>query len=258
MRTARIPARLSEKKKILVIPCYNEERRLQALEYTKFARGSRAFQLLFVDDGSSDRTSSVVSDLSKKLKFGNPLLLARNSGKGEAVRKGLLTAIERGATYVGFIDADGSIPLDEAQRTLSLLGDGTEVVLGSRVQMLGYEIQRDVFRHYLGRVFATCASMCLGIPVYDTQCGLKWFQVTPALKRALSEPFYSRWAFDVELLGRLSHEVPLDRFEEAPLRIWKEVGGSKVRPWDLPKTILQLFFIRRALNQWRAKHLHGG
>ena len=69
--------------------------------------------------------------------------------------------------------------------------------------MMGTDIRRSAVRHYTGRLFATAGSLVLGVPVYDTQCGAKAFRVTDALRAALAEPFVSRWAFDVEVLGRL-------------------------------------------------------
>ena len=107
--------------------------------------------------------------------------------------------------------------------------------MGSRVQLLGRAINRKSARHYLGRIFATCASLSLGLPVYDTQCGAKLFRRTQALAEALREPFSSRWAFDVELLARLIRPcagilaIPVARIWEEPLLTWTDVPGSKMR-----------------------------
>ena len=84
----------------------------------------------------------------------------------------------------------------------------TDVILASRVSLLGRRIVRSTRRHYLGRIFATLASRILRVAVYDTQCGAKLFRCAPALAAALRDPFLSRWVFDVELLGRLLTGAP--------------------------------------------------
>jgi dolichyl-phosphate beta-glucosyltransferase len=108
-------------------------------------------------------------------------------------------------------------------------------VFGSRVARLGSSIERNAWRHYLGRAYATVASIALGITVYDTQCGAKVFRVNETLVAALAEPFRSSWAFDVELLGRLLRGTPstpgepVTSFVEVPLDTWRDVAGSKLR-----------------------------
>jgi glycosyltransferase involved in cell wall biosynthesis len=241
----------------IVIPCYNEAARLQAAEFQRLAEGP-GVHLQFVDDGSSDRTG----DLLRQIAQGRPnisvLTLSPNRGKGEAVRRGLLEALGRHPGILGFIDADFSTPVSEVERLLAVMeGSPASVVMGSRVQLLGMHIERYWYRHYFGRVFASAASLILHLPVYDTQCGAKFFRPTPALQLALSEPFHTRWIFDVELIGRLlaggSGAPPLGRqdFLEVPLQIWRDVKGSKVSLWDVPLVLVQLATIWRALRRWR-------
>jgi len=103
--------------------------------------------------------------------------------------------------------------------------------MGARVALLGTEIDRTRLRHYQGRVFATLASLVLGLRVYDTQCGLKVLRVTPTLRQALASPFRSKWSFDVELIVRMLDGVPAlppQSVVEMPLKIWREVGGSSL------------------------------
>ena len=129
-----------------------------------------------------------------------------------------------------------------------------KAVIGSRIAMVGSNIQRSIFRHYSGRAFATLVSLILGQQIYDTQCGAKVFKVDNEVKRAFSQPFLSRWAFDVEIIGRL---LRLKRSKdnqnlilEMPLRNWLEVPGSKLNLVSQLRTVFELFKIRSSLNKW--------
>jgi glycosyltransferase involved in cell wall biosynthesis len=245
----------------LIVPCFNEASRLQTAEFARLVALRPELTVMFVDDGSTDGTSLVVGALRREA--GERIILHRldrNMGKGEAVRRGLRLALERGASVVGFADADLSTPIAELCRMLDRMdAGGMAVLFGSRVRLLGTAIERQAHRHYLGRVFATFASLALGIPVYDTQCGAKLFRRTPILERALEAPFSSRWIFDVELIDRLLRgagaAAPLVQsdFEEIPLREWRDVAGSKLRLASMVQAsaqILALFF-RRRLLPWR-------
>jgi len=119
------------------------------------------------------------------------------------------------------------------------------MVLGSRVKLLGWRIRRSEKRHYLGRVFATFASMALDLPVYDTQCGAKAMRASPALAAALEAPFLSRWLFDVELIARLRDALGVDALRELPLPRWEDPGGSSVGLKDFVRAPLELWRIRR-------------
>jgi len=118
---------------------------------------------------------------------------------------------------------------------------------------MGSLISRKAVRHYLGRVFATCASLILRLPVYDTQCGAKLFSAdcVAALVRG---PFVSRWIFDVELLARYLRGHPggpdyHDRILEIPLLHWRDVGGSKLRAKAFLAAAIELYRIWRSMRR---------
>jgi dolichyl-phosphate beta-glucosyltransferase len=224
---------------VLVIPCYNEARRLPVAPVEDFLKDHPEVSILFVNDGSTDETIIVLEDIRDRRPGQVRILdLRRNQGKGEAVRRGMLEAIDRSAAYAGYWDADLATPLEVAPEFAARLDSRPELsmVLGSRVQLLGRRIERSPMRHYLGRIFATTVSLLLGIRVYDTQCGAKLFRVDETVRKIFAEPFRSRWIFDVELLARFMRlrrsegREPLEEICEEPLPVWRDVAGSKVRP----------------------------
>jgi hypothetical protein len=156
--------------------------------------------------------------------------------------------------WLGYLDADMAAPASEILRLVDVaVGNPcVDVVLGSRVALLGRDVQRSVLRHYTGRVFATIASIVLAKPVYDTQCGAKLFRRTDAFDEAIVAPFRSRWAFDVELLGRLeSAGVDPSRFWEEPLLIWRDVSGSQRTLLGSVRATFELLPIWRDLRSSR-------
>jgi glycosyltransferase involved in cell wall biosynthesis len=239
---------------ILVVPCYNEADNLDVPRFEKFARES-GVQLLFVDDGSSDATPSILERLAKLVPDAIEVHTKRvNGGKAAAVRDGMQLAFERDPKIVGFWDADLATPFEELPAFFDVLLERPDVVivLGSRVQMLGRQIDRHTYRHYGGRVFATLASIVLGLSVYDTQCGAKLFRVTPETRALFAEPFTVNWTFDVELIARLivgRRGSPLPPVEQAlfevPLSRWRDVGISSVKPSDFFRSIAELVRLRR-------------
>lgn len=240
----------------LIVPCKDEARRLPTDALVQAVDRWPWLRLLLVDDGSTDATPDLLADLAaQRPEPIQVLTLPRNLGKGEAVRAGLRQAVAHGAQTVGYWDADLATPLDELPAFRdALLGDPQlEGVLGARIKMLGRPVERNRWRHWFGRIAATFASEWLSLPVYDTQCGAKLFRVTPSLHALLSEPFLSRWAFDVELLvrwRRLNPAVDDDalgqRWVELPLRAWRDVPGSKITLTDFLVTPWVLLRIRWA------------
>ena len=240
---------------VIVVPCYNEADRLRVDAFERFCAATNRVRFIFVNDGSTDGTAGVLEGLRRR----NParysvLRLQPNQGKAEAVRKGMRAALAGDATYAGYWDADLAAPLQEIPRLIGVLEKrpDLEMVFGSRVQLLGRSIRRKSYRHYLGRVFATAASMALELPVYDTQCGAKLFRVSPSTAALFAEPFCSGWIFDVEIIARLiasrrGSGLPgaLEVIYELPLDRWHEVGDSRVRTGDLLRAIVAIGEIRR-------------
>ncbi len=268
IRTRRRPgsrARIeSMAKTTLVVPCYNEAARLRPDAFERHLAACADTRLLFVNDGSTDQTLDVLGKIEAAYPDRVGVVdVQPNRGKAEAVRQGMLAAFEEGPDYAGFWDADLATPLDELADFVALLDakPEIEIVIGSRVNLLGRSIERSPLRHYLGRVFATVVSTVLGLSIYDTQCGAKIFRVSPTTEALFREPFGTRWVFDVELLARLirdrrgSNRAPASKVVyEMPLRVWQDVAGSKLRATDFLKAIGEVASIyRRYLSPTAAR-----
>ncbi len=223
----------------MVVPCYNEALRLPIGHFREFL-GKSQVRFVFVDDGSRDNTMERLEELRSGQEDRVTLLRSpRNQGKAAAVRQGVISALEQGAEYVGYWDADLATPLDAIPQFMAVFRGRADLdmVFGSRVKLLGRHVDRRASRHYLGRVFATVVSMMLRLAIYDTQCGAKIFRVSPETGDLWTAPFLTKWIFDVELLARYirrvgSPDTAGQRIYEFPLDAWQDVGGSKVKAVD--------------------------
>ena len=236
----------------LVLPCYNEAQRLKPELFLEFAATEQDIDFLFVNDGSTDATAVVLADLAARSEGRITVVtLAENAGKARAVQVGVLAAFDRHAEFVGFWDADLATPLRAVTEFLDVFRarPDVDIVMGARVKLLGRDIRRSPLRHYSGRVFATAASLALGIDVYDTQCGAKIFRATEPVRRVFSAPFRSKWIFDVEILSRYlaaTGTAPsASPIYELPLRDWTAVAGSKLKARHALRAIWDLALIRR-------------
>ncbi len=237
---------------LLVVPCYNEERRLDRERFASALEQDPGLELCLVDDGSRDGTRKLLQELAARSDRAFVVALDRNQGKAEAVRRGVLAGLERSAAgYVGSGDADLASPFSELERFVARLESAPELelVIGARVKLLGRRVSRRAHRHYLGRVFATGAAAALGVAVYDTQCGAKVFRRGAGFATLWQQPFQARWLFDVELLFRLARELAPagrrleDAVYELDLSEWRDRGASKVRALDFPRSAFELLRI---------------
>jgi glycosyltransferase involved in cell wall biosynthesis len=214
-----------------------------------------AIHFLLVNDGSKDKTLDVLHRARAGREdridvIDQPV----NGGKGEAVRTGVLAALQQdGCRFVGFWDADLATPLNMISELAALLERRPELamVFGARVKLLGRFVERRAIRHYLGRIFATVVSVVLRLPIYDTQCGAKIFRVSSETKVLFEEPFCSRWVFDVEILARFIRHRRFDMASveqsiyEFPLPEWRDVAGSRVKPGDFLRAFFDVLRIYR-------------
>jgi len=238
----------------LIVPCFNEELRFK-LEYWKAVLSIPGIYLVFVDDGSQDQTSKVFNQLSSHENC-EIITLERNFGKANAIRHGMKQIMEgtRVDEYdvFGFLDADGAFNPSEIARFFNLLKSESlstfASIWSSRVQLSGRNIERNKYRHYIGRLISSIITFKRRYIAYDTQSGLKLFRKSEVLQSALSEPFLTRWFFDIELFSRLTKMDPKFRVYEEPLDYWVDIKGSKINWRQWLKILLEIKKIRRVLN----------
>lgn len=236
-------------KTLIVVPCYNEAQRLRQEEFLHFVEEHPDVGILFANDGSRDNTLEVLTALTSRHERLLLFDIQPNGGKAEAVRKAMLHAASQYAPdYIAFWDADLATPLPEIVPMAEWADKGYDVVMGLRLMRLGAKVRRKKLRHYLGRCFATAASMMLDLPVYDTQCGAKLFR-RDTVEPLFSEPFITRWLFDVELLARYKRHYGKERaigsIYEFPLFQWEDVDGSRLKKRDFFKAPAELWKIWR-------------
>jgi dolichyl-phosphate beta-glucosyltransferase len=225
----------------IIIPAYNEEKRLPAtldriLEYCR-ERPDRSYELIVVDDGSTDRTIQVVEAAGAPIR----LVHRAHEGKGAAVQAGVLASQ---GEWLLFTDSDMSTPIETLDRFWSRR-DTADIVIGSRA-LHGSVIRKAQSRgkSWLGR-FGNIMIRWLAVPgIHDTQCGFKLFH--NRCRFIFGRQRIRGWGFDIELLF-LAKKYGF-RIEEIPVE-WTNDTASKVRSTDYFRTFLELLTIR--LNDFR-------
>ncbi len=235
----------------IIIPCYNEATRLPSDVFLAYVGKGADVNFCFVDDGSTDHTRTVLETMQAQYPDRiEVLILAQNQGKAGAVRAGMLHCVNKSFDYLGFLDADLATPLNAIADLTAILdaNPALDLVMGSRIKFLGVDIQRNPFRHYVGRVIATIISYILKLPIYDSQCGAKLFR-REIVADLFREPFISPWLFDVELLARLIQKQGrpnvLKHVAEYPLRQWTEQSDSRISSGYVFKMWYELYRIQR-------------
>jgi dolichyl-phosphate beta-glucosyltransferase len=243
-----------------VVPAYNEGDRLPAFLSDWVSEGLHcsaiAATLVVVDDGSAPdhetRQRSAVDVAEKTLRTSLAahhvayVRAPRNQGKGASIRMGWHRA-DADEEWLGFIDADGAVPAREFWRVAGLLPSApADAVCGSRVKMAGRSVERSLFRHIQGRVFATCVEELFHLGFYDTQCGLKFFRAA-LLRPLLPRLQEDRWLLDIEVLDRLM--ASRARFTEVPIDCHQHTKSSLVFGVDPLAIAVRLLPLRRRLRR---------
>lgn len=234
----------------IVIPAYNEEKRLpKTLERViEYMSGQKyAFEIIVVDDGSSDATGKIVRD---KMSGNSSIRLMqnhKNRGKGFSVRSGISAAQ---GEYVFFSDADLSTPIEEIEKLLLRLKEGCDVAFASRGMRNSDVVVREAwYRDTMGKVFGFLVRNLAVRGVHDSQCGFKGFRKSSAAK-IFTLQLINGFAFDVEVLF-IAKKLKMST-AEIPVR-WIDAPKSKVNPiLDSLKMLCELFRIR--LNNLLGKY----
>lgn len=236
---------LMKKRAACLVPCYNESKRLDISGFMSAAEANPEVHFYFLNDGSTDDTV----DAFKRMKQEHPNIFyfdyKVNQGKAEVIRKSMIQLADNSYPYIGFLDADLATPLDEFLRLLHIAEeqDDVEIILGSRVKLKGWDIQRNAIRHWFSRIVLTIIDSIFRLEIYDTQCGCKIFR-NQHVEAVFSQPFVTKWLFDIEIFIRYTRSIKGIKILEIPLKQWQEVRGSKIKWVDfisVPWNILQLY-----------------
>src|SRR4030042_3147810 len=231
----------------IIIAAYNEEKRIRPslFKVKDYLIGlNMDYEIIVVDDGSTDRTGEVVKDLTPDIPNLKLIGYEINRGKGHALRKGVLAS--RGEAVL-LTDADLSTPIEELSKLLPLIYDNKcDVAIGSRALALSEIIEKQPWwRQSMGKLFNKIVKVLIVDDFRDTQCGFKVFS-GDAARNLFSQAQIDRFAYDVEILALAKKKGY--RILEVPIR-WINSPESKVNPLrDSVQMLCDLLRIRATVG----------
>jgi dolichyl-phosphate beta-glucosyltransferase len=210
----------------IVIPCYNEEQRLpQTIEQIeRYLEGKDDYELILVDDGSSDGTRMVMDTAAERNRFVRVEALPHNRGKGRALAEGVAAA--KGSEIL-VTDADLSTPIEELPKLQGELERGAGVAIASRaLKGSRVEVAQPFYRVLMGKAFNLLVQAVLLPGIWDTQCGFKLFRADVA-HDVFAELTTDGFGYDPEVLYRAKRRGV--KIAEVPV-IWRNSAPTKVSP----------------------------
>lgn len=233
----------------VVIPSYNEELRIEKtlrLVSEFLQKQTYPYEILVVNDGSKDGTSSVIQKLESSIPNLRLIDNKENHGKGWVTKQGILEAT--GDVRL-FMDADDSTKVGEITKFLPFFDQGYDIVIGSRrIQGSNIAVKQSGFRDFLGGVFRFIVHTLVPVGVTDSQCGFKAFSARSSQAIFTKQTIY-RWAFDVELLALARRQG--FKIKEVPIT-WVNDSESHVKLGGMINMLLEVLEIR--LNLWSGKY----
>ncbi len=231
----------------IVIPAYNEENRLPATlnsVYDFCAGKDFDFEIIVVDDGSTDNTKSIVHQYANNRPQIRTIVNPINKGKGFSIKTGVLSA---NGELILINDADGSSPIEEFVHLQSAIKTGAQVAIGSRAKSdANRTVKALPYRTHIGNIFNRIVQSLILPGIKDTQCGFKIFTKEVA-RDIFSISTIDGYAFDVEILYLARYKNY--RVDEVAIN-WHNVAGSKVNVFtDSFKMLLEVLKI-----SWNAHH----
>ena len=230
----------------IIIPAYNEEKRIGETLY-KFhyylSKSHYSYEIIVTDDGSTDKTVELVTELRKEIPHLRVIPLKINAGKGRAVRSGMLSAVGKIRL---FSDADGSTPIEELERVIRPIMNREGLIsIGSRYHSRSKVAVPQPYYRIVWSRFANKIVQRLLLPgIVDPNCGFKAFDGETA-ERIFSQCTVNEWSFDLEVLAIARKlKIPIS---EVPVE-WANDADSKGKISHLPREIVNLFTIKRRVK----------